>query len=51
MVESIHDRDYPAIQGFVLYIATVFILVNLAVDTSYRFLDPRVRPGSLATES
>ena len=51
MVESIHDRDYPAIQGFVLYIATVFILINLAVDTSYRFLDPRVRPGALATES
>ncbi len=51
MIESIYDRDYPAIQGFVLYIATVFILVNLAVDASYRLLDPRVRPGSLATGS
>jgi peptide/nickel transport system permease protein len=48
MIESIYDRDYPAIQGFVLYIATVFILVNLAVDAMYRLLDPRVRPGALA---
>ncbi|MDQ6737585.1 MAG: ABC transporter permease [Gemmatimonadota bacterium] len=51
MVESIYDRDYPAIQGFVLYIATVFILVNIAVDLSYRLLDPRVRLGSLARSS
>lgn len=43
MVESIYDRDYPAMQGFVLYIATVFILINIAVDLSYRLLDPRVR--------
>lgn len=46
MVESISDRDYPAIQGFVLYIATVFIFVNVAVDFGYRVLDPRVRVGS-----
>ena len=45
MVESIYDRDYPAIQGFVLYIATVFIVINIAVDLSYRTLDPRVRLG------
>lgn len=51
MVESIYDRDYPAIQGFVLYIATVFIFINLVVDASYRLLDPRVRPGSLAAGS
>ena len=49
MVESINDRDYPAIQGFVLYIATVFIVINVAVDLSYRTLDPRVRPGSPAS--
>ncbi len=51
MVASIFDRDYPAIQGFVLYIATVFILVNIAVDFSYRFLDPRVRLGAAATRA
>lgn len=51
MVDSIYDRDYPAIQGFVLYIATVFIVVNIAVDLAYRFLDPRVRigPGAART--
>lgn len=43
IVESIYDRDYPAIQGFVLYLATIFVLINLAVDLSYRRLDPRVR--------
>ncbi len=48
MIESIYDRDYPAIQGFVLYIATVFVVLNVAVDISYRFMDPRVRVGSLA---
>ncbi len=48
MVESIYDRDYPAIQGFVLYIATAFIVLNLAVDLSYRAIDPRVRVGSPA---
>ena len=46
MVESIYDRDYPAIQGFVLYIATVFVVINIAVDLAYRALDPRVRLGS-----
>lgn len=46
MVQSIYDRDYPAIQGFVVYIATVFVFINLAVDLSYRVLDPRVRPGA-----
>ena len=48
MVESIYDRDYPAIQGFVLYIATVFIIINVIVDLSYRMMDPRVRLGSTA---
>lgn len=43
IVSAIYDRDYPAIQGFVLYLATVFTLINLAVDLSYRMLDPRVR--------
>lgn len=48
MVESIYDRDYPAIQEFVLYIATVFVFLNFAVDCSYRLLDPRVRVGGPA---
>ena len=43
VVDSIHDRDYPLIQGFVLLMGTAFLLANLAVDLSYSRLDPRVR--------
>ncbi len=43
VVDSIYDRDYPTIQGFVLFMGTVFVLVNLIVDLSYLWLDPRVR--------
>ena len=43
IVDSIYDRDFPAIQGFVLFMGTAFVLVNLAVDLAYRMLDPRVR--------
>jgi peptide/nickel transport system permease protein len=42
-VSAIHDRDYPLVQGFVLFAAAVYLLVNLAVDLSYAWLDPRVR--------
>lgn len=48
VVSAIYDRDYPAIQGFVLYIATLFTAINLLVDFSYRALDPRVRLGARA---
>lgn len=43
MVDSIFSRDYPVIQGFVLFMGTVFILVNLLVDLSYAWLDPRIQ--------
>jgi nickel ABC transporter permease subunit NikB len=43
MVDSIFNRDYPVIQGFVLFMGTVFILVNLLVDLSYAWLDPRIQ--------
>lgn len=43
VVDSIHDRDYPLIQGFVLLMGTIFLLANLAVDLSYSGLDPRMR--------
>jgi peptide/nickel transport system permease protein len=45
VVDSIFSRDYPTIQGFVLFTGTVVLLVNLAVDVSYVWLDPRVRLG------
>ncbi len=43
MVDAIHDRDYPLVQGFVLFTGSVFLLLNLAADLAYARLDPRVR--------
>jgi len=43
MVGAILARDYPVIQGFTLVIALIFVLVNLLVDLSYAYLDPRIR--------
>jgi len=41
--ESVMQRDYPQIQANVLVIATTFVLVNLLVDITYAFLDPRIK--------
>jgi peptide/nickel transport system permease protein len=46
LIESISARDYPVIQGITVVVGTLIILVNLLVDLSYGFLDPRVRLGS-----
>ena len=43
LYEAITGRDYIVIQGFTLTIAVIYVLVNLVVDVSYGFLDPRVR--------
>ena len=43
MVSAINKRDYPAIQGSVLFIAVVFSLVMLLVDILYAFIDPRIK--------
>ncbi len=43
MYEAITARDFPIIQGFVIVIAIGFVTLNLLVDLSYGFLDPRVR--------
>lgn len=43
VLDSIYDRDYPVVQGFVVFMGTVFLLVNLLVDVSYAWLDPRIR--------
>ncbi len=42
-LDGIHARDYPLIQGFVLFTGTVFVLMNLAIDLAYVWADPRVR--------
>lgn len=43
LIESINRRDYPALQGGVLLIATAVIMVNLIVDVLYGVLNPRIR--------
>lgn len=41
--EGILARDYPVVQGGVIFVAIAFVLINLVVDLSYAFFDPRVR--------
>lgn len=43
LVDAIFWRDYPLVQGGVLLIATTFIIINLIVDISYSFIDPRIQ--------
>ncbi len=43
IVEAITGRDYAVVQGFTLVIAVFYVLVNLLVDISYSYVDPRVR--------
>jgi ABC-type dipeptide/oligopeptide/nickel transport system permease component len=43
LIQAINFRDYPLVQGCILFIATTYVLVNLAVDLAYGWLDPRIR--------
>jgi ABC-type dipeptide/oligopeptide/nickel transport system permease component len=45
VLDSIIERDYPVVQSIVLVFALTFVLVNLLVDISYAWLDPRIRYG------
>jgi peptide/nickel transport system permease protein len=42
-VDAVLARDFPTIQGVILFFSFVYVLVNLLVDLSYVFLDPRIR--------
>lgn len=42
-LDAVSGRDFPVVQGAVILIAVFFILINLAVDILYAFLDPRIR--------
>jgi peptide/nickel transport system permease protein len=42
LLEAIQGRDYPIVQGGVIFVALIFVIVNLLVDLSYVFLDPRI---------
>ncbi|MGM0602682.1 MAG: ABC transporter permease [Bacillota bacterium] len=45
VVQSIFNRDFPMLQGSILIMAVMVIFVNLAVDITYSFLDPRISIG------
>ena len=45
LVTSVFARDYVVIQGGTLVIATIIVVVNIIVDISYGWLDPRIRYG------
>jgi peptide/nickel transport system permease protein len=41
--EGILTRDYPVVQGGVVFVAITFVAINLLVDISYAFIDPRIQ--------
>ena len=45
LIQSIGFRDYPVVQGCVLFIAMTYVSVNLLTDVAYAYLDPRIRVG------
>ena len=42
-VDAVLARDFPTIQGVILFFSFIYVLVNLVIDLSYVFLDPRIR--------
>jgi peptide/nickel transport system permease protein len=46
LIESINQRDYPLIQGVVLFIAVSYVLINLLTDLLLYWLDPRIRESA-----
>jgi peptide/nickel transport system permease protein len=43
LVDAISYRDYPVLQGGILFLAIIFVLVNLVVDVTYALINPRIR--------
>ncbi len=43
IIEAIRSRDFPIIQGFTVVVAGVYVMLNLIVDMSYAYFDPRIR--------
>ena len=43
--QAISDRNYPVIQGGILFVAIIVVFVNLLVDISYGLINPRIRLG------
>jgi peptide/nickel transport system permease protein len=42
-VDAVLARDFPTIQGVILFFSFIYVLVNLLIDLLYVFLDPRIR--------
>jgi ABC-type dipeptide/oligopeptide/nickel transport system permease component len=45
LVNAILNKDFPLVQGIVLFVAIAYVLINLAVDVVYAAVDPRIRYG------
>ena len=45
LLEGVYERDYPVISGVFLVVGVAVLLINLLVDLSYGWLDPKVRYG------
>jgi peptide/nickel transport system permease protein len=43
LFDAINQRDYPVVQGVNLLLASIIVFVNLLVDMTYAYLDPRIR--------
>ncbi len=43
LIQAVSQRDYPTVQAMIFLMALVFLIVNLAVDLLYAWLDPRIR--------
>jgi ABC-type dipeptide/oligopeptide/nickel transport system permease component len=44
-LESVLNRDFPTLQGAVLVMSVLVIVINLAADVAYGWVDPRIRYG------
>jgi peptide/nickel transport system permease protein len=43
VVDSVQRRDYPVIQGVMLLVSLGYVMINLLIDLTYSFFDPRIR--------
>ena len=43
LIQAINFRDYPLVQGCILFISVTYVAMNLLTDLTYGFLDPRIR--------
>ena len=45
LIKAILRKDFPLVQGLILFIAVAYVLINLVIDVAYRVIDPRIRYG------